>query len=82
MFSCDETYEKIGGYENKQLLIPPEDSPRNGEASQPPDEATDAPSPDNPDPGLLIRRLYDALVELEALAITADGPTAPPAAGA
>jgi hypothetical protein len=30
------------------------------------------PTPDNPDPSLLIRRLYDALVELEALAITAD----------
>jgi hypothetical protein len=30
------------------------------------------PTPDNSDPGPLIGRLYDALVEVEALAITAD----------
>jgi len=30
------------------------------------------PSPDNFDPGFLIRYLYDDLVEVEALAITAD----------
>jgi hypothetical protein len=30
------------------------------------------PSPDNFDPGVLIQRLYDDLVEVEALAITAD----------
>lgn len=30
------------------------------------------PTPDNFDPGFLIRRLYDDLVEIEALAVTAD----------
>jgi hypothetical protein len=30
------------------------------------------PTPDNFDPGILIQRLYDDLVEVEALAITAD----------
>jgi hypothetical protein len=30
------------------------------------------PTPDNPDPGVLVGRLYSDLVELEGLAVTAD----------
>jgi hypothetical protein len=30
------------------------------------------PPPDNPDPGVLVERLYGDLVELEGIAVTAD----------
>lgn len=57
----------------KALGHTPAADPHDEEASQtPPPKVSKRPPVDNPDPGIVMERLYGALVELEGIAVTAD----------